>query len=485
MVAIYTRQSIEKKDSLSIQGQIDLCARQLTEEYKVYRDSGYSGKNTRRPAFQRLLQDIEKGLITKVYVYRLDRFSRSIMDFGQVWEFLRANRVEFVSVTEQFDTSAPMGRAMLQIIMVFAQLERETTAERVKDNYYQRAALGSWPGGPAPYGFSIGRTPDGNGHAVPALRKNEFAPTVERIFLRYAQEDVSLGLLARELTAEHSPPPRRDVWDNVTLSRLLRSPLYVMADEDIYLYFQGKGLRFSNDVRDFDGSHAGMVIGKRSRSANKYNDLEEQHFSLANHSGFISSELWLHCQWKLDHNRQLSRANQGKHSWLTGLMKCAACGYSVKVNRDGERFYLICSRRSNQSACGQSIQVDLRALEHGIEQELCRLLEDCPPETAEKPPDGARAEQLAKIERKIQRLIHALSEGSDVTIRYINRQIERLEQEKNQLIDAGAAGRQAVSPGSEQIRFCELTMPQKKLVAARFIERVELAGEQATVKWRV
>ena len=65
--------------------------------------------------------------------------------------------MEFVSVNENFDTSTPMGRAMLHIIMVFAQLERETTAERVRDNYYRRASLGSWPGGPAPYGFDIGR----------------------------------------------------------------------------------------------------------------------------------------------------------------------------------------------------------------------------------------------------------------------------------------------------------------------------------------
>ena len=90
-----------------------------------------------------MLKDIKADKVSKLYVYRLDRFSRSIADFGQLWNVPLAHNVEFVSVTENFDTSTPMGRAMLHIIMVFAQLERETTAERVKDNFDDsRAALG-------------------------------------------------------------------------------------------------------------------------------------------------------------------------------------------------------------------------------------------------------------------------------------------------------------------------------------------------------
>lgn len=102
-----------------------------------------------------MMADVEKDLIQKVIVYRLDRFSRSIADFGRLWETLKKHNVEFVSINETFDTSTPMGRAMLNIIMVFAQLERETTAERVRDNYYQRAKLGSWPGGPHPTVFPL------------------------------------------------------------------------------------------------------------------------------------------------------------------------------------------------------------------------------------------------------------------------------------------------------------------------------------------
>ncbi len=147
--AIYVRQSKDKKDSLSIKGQIDLCRHECShpESALIYEDKGFSGKNTQRPGFQSMLKDVKEGKIRKIIVYRLDRLSRSIIDFGQLWNELEKNQVEFVSVNEKFDTTTPMGRAMIYIIMVFAQLERETIGERVTDNYYTRIRQGNWPGG--------------------------------------------------------------------------------------------------------------------------------------------------------------------------------------------------------------------------------------------------------------------------------------------------------------------------------------------------
>lgn len=104
---VYARQSVEKKNSLSIEGQIELCERTAGEKLKVYQDKGYSGKNTDRPSFQKLLQDIQNGKVGKIYVYRLDRFSRSVADFGRLWEVLQAHHVEFVSVNENFDSRPP------------------------------------------------------------------------------------------------------------------------------------------------------------------------------------------------------------------------------------------------------------------------------------------------------------------------------------------------------------------------------------------
>lgn len=137
--AIYGRQSIDKKDSISIESQFEFCRYELKGgEAKEYKDKGYSGKNIERPDFQRLLQDIRLGLIKRVIVYKLDRISRSIVDFAKLMELFKQYDVEFVSCTEKFDTSTPMGRAMLNICIVFAQLERESIQMRVQDAFYSR-----------------------------------------------------------------------------------------------------------------------------------------------------------------------------------------------------------------------------------------------------------------------------------------------------------------------------------------------------------
>ena len=141
--AIYGRQSIDKKDSISIESQFEFCRYELKGgEGKEYKDKGYSGKNIERPDFQRLLQDIRLGLIKRVIVYKLDRISRSIVDFAKLMELFKQYDVEFVSCTEKFDTSTPMGRAMLNICIVFAQLERESIQMRVQDAFYSRCTKG-------------------------------------------------------------------------------------------------------------------------------------------------------------------------------------------------------------------------------------------------------------------------------------------------------------------------------------------------------
>lgn len=483
MDAIYARQSVEKADSLSIQGQVDLCCREAGADCKVYQDRGYSGKNTNRPAFQRLMEDVERGLIQKIIVYRLDRFSRSIADFGRLWEILKKHHVEFVSINETFDTSTPMGRAMLNIIMVFAQLERETTAERVRDNYYQRVKLGSWPGGPAPYGFSIGKLPGPDGRLAPGLIPTEQAAVVEQIFVSYAQEDATLGSVARFLNAQHIPGPKRLTWDNVTLSRMLHSPLYVMADEDVYLFYQAKGLHFDNSLEEFDGLHAGMIVGKRDRSAGKYQDIKDQRFSLASHCGIISSGIWLSCQYKLDANRKLGGNGRGKHTWLSGLLKCAQCGYSVKVNRDKDKYYLVCSGRSNLGLCGASIHVNIRELERAVEAELNRLLSLCPRVDMEDIEATESAQALQEIDQKIERLISAIAEGSQLTIPYINRTIQKLEKQRKALLEQHSRSHHRAA--NHGLHFPSLDFHEKKLVAAQFIQEIRLEGECAEVLWKI
>ncbi len=485
MEAIYARQSLDKKDSLSIESQIALCRKQALEDVKLYRDKGFSGKNTNRPAFEALLADVQRGAISKILVYRLDRFSRSIADFGRVWELLERHAVAFESVSEKFDTTTPMGRAMLNIIMTFAQLERETTAERVKVNYYHRHSLGSWPGGPPPLGYEIGRLMSDDGRRVPTLIPDERIETVKEIFSRYALADCSLGEVARKLNQEGIPGLRRANWDTVRIARILKNPVYVMADENIYWYYKGKGLEIVQPIEAFIGIHACNLVGKRDGKTRKQQS-GHQKLSLANHAGSIPADLFLQCQDKLDHNQPLDRASAGKYSWLTGLLKCKACGYAVKINRQRDKFFLLCSGRSNLQLCDESFRIDLRVLEQSVQAEMERLIKLCPPERLTAMEKDRFTDAVTAIDLKIERLLAALSESSAVTVPYISREIERLDYERTQLLaEQEAARKRKQANVLSDLEFAARSFEEKKLAAALFIEKILLSGDTADIIWRV
>lgn len=481
MNVIYARQSIDKKDSLSIEGQIEQCRKFAGNDAKVYKDKGYSGKNIKRPAFTELIKDIEAGKIKKLFVYRLDRFSRSIADFSRLWELLDKHGVEFHSATENFDTSTPIGRAMLNIVLVFAQLERETTAERVKDNYIHRFRLGAWGGGPAPFGFDLTKIVK-DGTKASSLIASDKADIVKWIFEEYAKPESSLRGIAKLLTEKGTHGPKREAWDNVTLSRILHSPVYVKADSDIYWFYLAKGLQIQQDIEAFDGIHACNVIGRRDRTKNKYNSLSGQMLSVSNHEGFIDSALWLKVQDKLAKNPQISRANAGKYSWLTGLMKCEKCGYSIKINnlKKENKLNLICSGRSNYSNCDASIDVDLRELENYIATQIDDILKASPPIEA-IPTANGRSVELLNIEQKIERLIAALAESSDISASYISKQIEMLHKEREELMKNIPKDVQT----KNILDFNTLEFGEKKIIAAEFIDRILLNGKDVNIVWKI
>lgn len=158
-VAIYIRVSTTyqiDRDSLPMQRKDLIAYAELVlgiEEYEIFEDAGYSGKNTDRPAFQEMMQRTRKGEFTHILVWKIDRISRNLLDFAEMYEELQELRVTFVSKNEQFDTSTAIGEAMLKIILVFAELERNMTSERVTAAMISRASNGQWNGGRVPYGY--------------------------------------------------------------------------------------------------------------------------------------------------------------------------------------------------------------------------------------------------------------------------------------------------------------------------------------------
>ena len=158
-IAIYPRKSKFSPTSESIANQVAMCREYCDRcfddpHYLVYdEDEGFSGKSTNRPAFTQMIEDMRAGKFQVLCCYRLDRISRNVRDFAELLDDLQRHNIAFVSVRNNFDTSTPFGRAMVYISSALAQMERETLAERVKDNLYEMARSGRWLGGVTPLGF--------------------------------------------------------------------------------------------------------------------------------------------------------------------------------------------------------------------------------------------------------------------------------------------------------------------------------------------
>ena len=237
--AIYTRKSTEEgldQEYNSLEAQRDSALAFISSQHHEgwianddgYDDGGFSGGNTNRPALKRLLADVEDGRIDVVVVYKIDRLSRSLSDFAKMVDLFDARGVTFVSVTQQFNTTTSMGRLTLNILLSFAQFEREVTGERIRDKIAASKAKGMWMGGTPPLGYDVQER---------KLVVNESeASLVRSIFARYA-ETGSAAQLVRELQIEGRTTKawvtqngrRREgrVIDQQVLFAMLRNRLYL------------------------------------------------------------------------------------------------------------------------------------------------------------------------------------------------------------------------------------------------------------------
>jgi DNA invertase Pin-like site-specific DNA recombinase len=237
--AIYTRKSSEEgldQDFNSLDAQHEACAAyiksQASEGWKLvrdrYDDGGISGGTLERPGLQRLLADVAAGHIDIVVVYKVDRLTRSLLDFAKLVEAFDKASTSFVSITQSFNTTTSMGRLTLNMLLSFAQFEREVTAERIRDKIAQSKARGMWMGGTPPVGYR----PDGRSLAI----VEEDAALVRQIFKRYAELG-NVRLLAGELEdAGICSPVRQSAtgrafggrpFSRGHLYRILSNPLYI------------------------------------------------------------------------------------------------------------------------------------------------------------------------------------------------------------------------------------------------------------------
>ena len=226
--AIYTRKSSEEgleQEFNSLHAQREACeayiASQKSEGWALvrdqYDDGGISGGTLERPGLKQLLADIEDGLVDVVVVYKIDRLSRSLMDFSKLVEVFDRNGVTFVSVTQSFNTTTSMGRLTLNILLSFAQFEREVTAERIRDKVKASRMKGMWMGGYVPLGYDV--------QDRKLVVNEQDAGSVRRIFDRFVEVG-SASVLARELRREGFRSKQGTLIDKGYLYRLLNNRVY-------------------------------------------------------------------------------------------------------------------------------------------------------------------------------------------------------------------------------------------------------------------
>ncbi|MCQ4159223.1 recombinase family protein [Roseomonas sp. GC11] len=227
--AVYTRKSTEEgleKEFNSLDAQRDACeayiASQRGEGWLLvadrYDDGGISGSTLERPALQRLLREIEAGYVDVVVVYKIDRLSRSLMHFAKLVEVFDAHSVTFVSVTQSFNTTTSMGRLTLNILLSFAQFEREVIRERVQDKVAASKARGLWMGGPVPLGYVV--------RDRKLVIEPSEAAVVQRIFSLFAETRSGFATL-RQLAAEGVRSKSGRPFDKGSLYRLLHNRISI------------------------------------------------------------------------------------------------------------------------------------------------------------------------------------------------------------------------------------------------------------------
>lgn len=333
-VAIYIRVSTHyqiDKDSLPMQrGDLtNYCKYVLcTDNYEIFEDAGYSAKNTDRPAFQNMMDRMRKHEFTHILVWKIDRISRNLLDFCDIYEELKKYDVTFISKNEQFDTSTAMGEAMLKIILVFAELERKVTAERVTAVMVDRANKGLWNGAPVPLGYRWD-----NDKKFPMVDTDE-APVVEFIYNTYL-ETCSTTAVKDALNTNGIKTKKGATWTTKTISDIIRNPFY----KGTYRY-------------NFRSSGRG-----KKKKENEWVLVENSH------EGIISEDIWSECNKIMDTNAKRNNAAgfraKGKTHVFAGLIKCGECGNTMyskcdKPHNDGfvPSMYT-CSGRYNHLGCSQ------------------------------------------------------------------------------------------------------------------------------------
>lgn len=333
-VALYVRVSTRyqiDKDSLPFQRKKlkEYCKVLGIDDFVIFEDDGYSRKNTERPHFQEMMSCVRVGEISHIIVWKVDRISRNLLDFAAMYQELKDNRVTFISMNEQFDTSSAIGEAMLKIILIFAELERQMVSERVTSIMLNRAEQGLWNGARMPVGY---RWNEETKFPEPDPEETKI---VQFIFDEYEKVKSCLKV-ARYLNSNHVPSKQGGEWTSKLIHDIIRNPFYIGT----YRYNMreaGRGpLKPENE----------WIIREN------------------NHSPIIDKEQFARCNQIMNENgtsRNTSHFRTRKYiHTFSGHLVCGKCGFSMVASKDSARAngwkpsIYHCSKRSRVADCDNS-----------------------------------------------------------------------------------------------------------------------------------
>lgn len=472
--AIYSRKSRFTGKGESIENQVELCRSYIMlhdpetkpEDIIIFEDEGFSGGNTNRPQLQQMMKLCREKKIRAVVCYRLDRISRNTGDFIKLFDELNHLNIDFLSVRDHFDTSGPMGRAMIFISSIFAQLERETIAERIRDNMYELAKDGRWLGGTTPIGYrsteTIGSyTFDGRERKAHKLEIILEEAEIVRLLFRKFLEFNSLTKLDEFCINQNIRTRNGKQYSRNTLKPILQNPVYMIADEAAWDYFHAMDAHVYADRTKFDGAHGVIAYNKTDQNtggAYKIRDISEWIIAVGKHEGIISGEDWVKVQKLIDQNKSKSfRKPRSNVALLSGLLVCGNCGSYMRPklrdrkNKDGERVYeYLCElkERSRGKQCsvktvnGNTLDSlvcgEIKKLSDTESVFVKRLRQERRKLTFADSDYDAKTDALQKekadIEKKIRNLMQRLADSEGTAAGdYIIQEVNALDEQRIQL----------------------------------------------------
>lgn len=541
-VFIYSRKSKWTGRGESVENQAAMCRDYIQyniegadqAEITVYEDEGYSGKNTNRPQFQKMMQEVRKGNADYLVCYKLDRLGRNIADLANLIETLNKLNVSFISIKERFDTSTPIGKAMLYFAGVLAQMEREQIAERVRDNMIMLAKKGRWLGGNTPLGFcaEAEEKVSINGKSKKSFRlviNEEEMKTVRFIFKEYLEKQSLVGIVKYFLSHDIRTK-RGNEYTPTTIRDILTNPVYCIADKEAYDHFWDLGCQVCMEKEEADGRNGLIAYAKTSSSQykNKDNAPEKWIIAKGRHKGIVSGKEFSKIQKLLAQNRskgEMWHKPQNPVALLSGILYCS-CGhlmrpkyYSTKqLTKNGERkFSYLCPYKdmTHGEKCAVS-NVQGNTLDELVCREVLsyteensdirRMLkkvmgrmEDTKDRKDEKvPADELLGQEIQKKQREVQNLISVLAKsgGNQEFVSQIEKEIIKLNEEcaaleREKTETQGERG--AVRDGRQQMEvllsalssfkslFDTLSVPEKREYLRLILDKVVWDGEEAHI----